>query len=138
MLNTKLIPHTWQSFFDDLTEVYRRDPIRRYVLLRVSSPGLMGSRDVAPWLPFEQISYDPETGTLRVGLEGFEYHIDGPVTIWAAVEADGNVERLVAIGRDGTRDYIEFSEYRIPDDGSSGRSRLESPAPFRVPAGGAR
>lgn len=127
MLNTKLIPRTWPTFFDDLSRVFRQDDVQRYAMVRISGPDLLGSRDVAPWLEFEQIAYDPEARTLRLSLNGFDHQVDDPGAIWAAVEADGNVERLVAIGRDGSRDYIEFSKYhRASHDGDSGRSRLES------------
>jgi hypothetical protein len=114
MLNRKLRPDAWQVFFDDLSKEFQQDRVQRYVLLRVTAPELVGSRDVAPWLEFEQISYDPATRIMHVLLDGFNHRIEDPVTIWTAVKADGNVERLVVIRRDGCKDYIEFSKYSLP------------------------
>lgn len=131
MLNRKLHPDEWQDFFDNLTEEFQQDRNQRHVKIRVFTPEWAGARDLASWLEFEQLSYDPATYTLHVLLDGFDYQIDEPNIIWAAVKADGSVERLTVIRRDGSKDYIEFSTYRHPHysathgprTGDHGRSR---------------
>ncbi len=114
MLNRRFHPHEWQQFFHELTEELSQDSTQRYVMIRVSAPELTSTRDVAAWLEFEQISYDPETNTLQVLLDGFDHIIEDPDMIWAAIKAKGSVERVIVIRRDGSRDYIEFSKYRFP------------------------
>jgi Family of unknown function (DUF5335) len=95
----------WETFFDDFAKKHQGYEARLEVIGRD-----FGDQEVAAWLPFSGISYDPHHHQLFITVGGISSHypvhlthtIDSPRTVAVRYTPDGEVSSVLVVSGDGT------------------------------------
>jgi len=102
-------PAHWGTFFNDFAKKHHGFEARMEVIGRA-----FGDQEVATWLPFTGISYDPHHNQIFVTVGGISSHypvhlthtIDSPHTIAVRYTPAGEVSSLLLVSGDKTETLV--------------------------------
>ena len=100
-----IAPAQWETFFDDFAKKHHGYEARLEVIGRD-----FGDQEVATWLPFSGISYDPHHHQIFITIGGISSHypvhlthtIDSPYTVAVHYTPDGEVSSVLVVSGDKT------------------------------------
>jgi len=99
----------WETFFDDLAKKHPGYEARLEVIGRD-----FGDQEVAAWLPFSGISYDPHHHQIFITIGGISSHypvhlthtIDSPSTVAVRYTPDGEASSVLVVSEDKTETLV--------------------------------
>ena len=104
-------PAHWGTFFNDFAKKHHGFEARMEVISRA-----FGDQEVATWLPFTDLSYDPHHNQIFVTVGGISSHypvhlthtIDSPHTVAVRYTPAGEVSSLLLVSGDKTETLVSI------------------------------
>ena len=101
----------WEVFFDDFAKKHHGFDARLEIIGRE-----FGDQEMAAWLPFTGISYDPHHHQIFVTVGGISSHypvhlthrIDSPRTVAIRTTPDGEITSLLIVSGDKTEMLVSL------------------------------
>lgn len=101
----------WGAFFDDFAKKHHGFDARLEIIGRE-----FGDQEMAAWLPFTGISYDPHHHQIFVTVGGISSHypvhlthmIDSPRMVAVRATADGEISSLLIVSGDKTETLVSL------------------------------
>lgn len=108
MLNHKIDLAQWGAFFDDLSRRIGEEPAYATARVFAVRPDEVEGEQEEAWERLVGITWEPDTDTITVALDGLDHRIRTPREVWSDEPVGEAVRHVMIHGPGDQRDEVVF------------------------------